>query len=292
MGSKHPPFEYSPIVNREFDLPDGNHVAIWVVMNVEHDIYNKPVTTHLTSRTLNHSPDVFNFGWRDYGKRVGFWRLRDVFSEYNVPVTVALNASICDHEPEIVEAGKNLDWEFMCHGETNSERVAGLDIDEEREVIRNTRDKIEEAVGSRPVGWLGPGLTETFNTLEILGEEDFRYVADWANDEIPYLMDTTEGEVIGMPYTLEMNDVPMNLNYNLSAREYEETLIDQFDALYAEGQEEENGKVMTIAVHDYLTGHPHRSLHLANALDHITSHDGVWLATGSEIANHYAKNNL
>jgi peptidoglycan/xylan/chitin deacetylase (PgdA/CDA1 family) len=198
-----------------------------------------------------------------------------------------LNAKVCDHEPEIVEAGVERDWEFMAHGETNAQRLSGLEVEEERDIIRK---KISGLTGTPPTGWLGPGLTETFNTVDLLADEGFSYVADWCNDEQPYPIDTETGNPLSLPYTLEMNDVPMYLNYNLTPTEYERAIKEQFDVLYEEGSRSGNGKVMAIALHDYLSGHPHRSMHLDNVLEYITGHDDVWMTTGREIADHYSKN--
>lgn len=280
-------FEYSPVHERAFDLPDGNNVAVWVIPNVEHYKIDRPSTAIYPPATEN-TPDVLNYGWRDYGPRAGIWRLMDVLDDHDVRATVALNAEVCDHQPEIVEAGMERDWAFMGHGTTNAQLHVDLDEDEERGLIRATRDRIEDFTGERPRGWLGPALAETFATPDLLAEEGFDYVCDWCNDDQPYPMHVRDGTLVSMPYSIEINDIPMFLSYGMTGPDFERAIKDQFDVLYEEGARSGNAKVMAISVHPFLTGVPYRSKYFDSALEYITDHDDVWLATGDEIADHYA----
>lgn len=282
-------FEYEPVTERDFDLPDGENVAVWVIPNIEHYKIDVPSTAIYPPGT-EYTPDVLNYGWRDYGPRVGVWRLMDVLDEHDVRATVALNAQVCDRQPEIVEAGMERDWEFMGHGTTNAQPHVDLEEGEERELIRATRDHIEEFTGERPRGWLGPELAETFDTPDLLAEEGFDYLCDWCNDDQPYPMHVRDGELITVPYSIEINDIPMFLTYGMTAPDFERAVKDQFDRLYEEGKEEGNAKVMAIALHPFLIGLPFRAQYLDNALDYITDHDDVWTATGGEIAEHYMEN--
>lgn len=279
-----PPYEYSPITEREFDLPEGNNVALWVVPNIEHFDFENPRELH---RLIEGPPDVNDFSWREYGTRVGIWRLMKILDSHDVRATVALNADVCTHEPEIVEAGVERDWEFMGHGQTNSRPLNGLSESEERAVIRATKETIQETTGVAPRGWLGPARAETYNTPRLLVEEGFDYVGDFVNDDQPYPMTTEAGRIYSIPYTTEINDIGLFTGYNMSGPEFEQCLTDQFDVLYEEGKEPGNAKVMAISLHPYLTGLPYRSKYLDNALSYITDHPDVWLATGSEIIDHY-----
>lgn len=282
-----PPYEYSPITEREFDLPDDNNVALWVVPNVEHFDFEDPRDLHPYAE---EPPDVNDYSWREYGTRVGIWRIMEILDRHDVRATVALNSDVCEHEPEIVEAGRKRGWEFMGHGETNSRPLNGMGEDEERAVIRNARRRIEEATGAAPRGWLGPARAETFDTPRLLVEEGFEYVGDFVNDDQPYRMETESGTLYSIPYSTEINDIGLLTSYNMSGPEFEECITDQFDVLYEEGKEPGNGKVMAISLHPYLTGLPYRSKYLDTALEYITDHPDVWLATGSEIIDHYREN--
>lgn len=282
-------FDYEPAPERDFDLPNGENVAVWVIPNIEHYKIDVPSTAIYPPGT-EYTPDVLNYGWRDYGPRAGIWRMMDVLDKHDVRATVALNAQVCDHQPEIVEAGMERDWKFMGHGTTNAQPHVDLSEQEERELVEATRDHIEAFTGERPNGWLGPELAETFNTPDLLAEAGFEYLCDWCNDDQPYELHVEEGDLITVPYSIEINDIPMFLTYGMTPPQFEQAIKDQFDVLYEEGKEPGNAKVMAIALHPFLTGLPFRSKYLDNALEYITDHEDVWVTTGDEIAEHYIEN--
>jgi peptidoglycan/xylan/chitin deacetylase (PgdA/CDA1 family) len=252
-------------------------------LNIEHFEIDIPSTGF--GPAVGQVPDVRNYAWRDYGMRVGIWRVMDILAKYGIRATVALNASVCEHYPVIIEEAKRRGWEFMGHGITNSKLLLNLPEDEERKVIKTTVQVIENAVGKRPEGWLSPALTETFNTLDILAEEGIRYVCDWCNDDQPYPMRVKKGTLISIPYSIEVNDLPVFLGYHLASEQFCQIMKDQFDVLYQEGAN--SGRVMAIALHPFLIGQPFRSKYLDSALQHIASHPNVWFTTGSEIASWY-----
>ena len=282
-----PPYDYQPIGDRAFELPDGQRVALWVIPNIEHMRFDRP-DVGTAKAGGDYVPDVHNFAWREYGLRVGIWRLMEVLDRHDVPATVALNAEVIDHEPAIIEAALARGWAFMGHGLTNSIRLSDLDRDEERELIEATRDRIEARTGSAPAGWLSPGLVETYHTVDLLASAGYSYVCDWCNDDQPYTMSAPSGDLLSVPYTTELNDIPWFLGYGLDAPAFETAIRDQFDVLYKVGAREGNAKVMAIALHPFITGHAYRVKYLDRALEYITGHDGVWVTTGDEIARHAA----
>jgi len=278
-------YDYSAIVTSPpLRWPNDARVAVWVIPNIEHFHIDRPGTA-LRPESAQQAPDVYNFAWRDYGLRVGIWRLMAILDKYGVRATVALNAEVCDHYPLIVQEGVKRGWEFMGHGLTNSQRLAGLSEAEEREVIARTLARIEQAVGRRPRGWLGPGLAETWRTPDLLAEAGIEYVGDWCADDQPFPMRVARGELIAMPYTVELNDIPLFLHHHFTGQQFYEAIRDQFDVLYQEGRE--SGRVMAIALHPFITGVPHRAKYLDQALAYVTGHRHVWLATGSEILDAY-----
>jgi allantoinase len=289
MGSiameDHGRFDYSPIARRApLRLPNGARVAVWVVPNVEHFHFDKGGIA-LTEATAGLRPDVLNYGWRDYGVRVGIWRIMELMERQGFTATVSLNSEVCRHYPQIIEEGNRLGWEWMAHGQTNSKLITGLAEDEERRIIADVLGTIEQATGKRPRGWLGPALTETTNTLDLLAEAGVQYVADWCNDDQPYRMKTRSGAVVAMPYTLEVGDIPAFLGRGGSAEAFAQTIIDQFDVLYAEGAR--TARVMNIAIHPFLIGHAFRAKHFERALAHIRAHDQVWITRGCDILDWY-----
>jgi allantoinase len=209
-----------------------------------------------------------------------------VLDRHGIRATVALNSELCAHHPEIIAEGKKRRWEWMGHCESNTRRLNEAPPGEEAGIIRRTLATIEKATGTRPVGWLGSGLQETWDTLDLLAAEGGEYVCDWTNDDQPYVMSLDDGRrLVSVPYSHEINDKPVFERQHRTADEFREMICRQFDVLYREGAE--SGRVMAIALHPYLTGVPHRIDAFAAALAHICRHERVWKATGAEIARHY-----
>jgi allantoinase len=281
----HDRFEYSAIAKRpKWELPNGARVAVWIVPNVEHFHYDKPAMS-LTPMTAGLRPDVLNYAWRDYGVRVGIWRIMEVLERQGFIATAALNSEVCLHYPAIIEEGNRLGWEWMAHGENNSSLFTGMPEEAERPIIKGVLDTITKSTGKMPRGWLGPALTETDNTLDLLAEAGIEYVADWCNDEQPYSMKTRGGSLVAIPYTLEIGDIPTFLQHGSSGEAFYQMIVDQFDMMYEEGKKQP--RVLAMALHPFLVGHPYRARHLERALAHIRQHDDVWITTGSAIVDWY-----
>ncbi len=282
---EHQRFPYSPIARRPpMRLPGDARIAVWIVPNIEHYHYGKPAIS-LTPMTAGLSPDVLNYAWRDYGVRVGIWRIMEILERQGFVATAAINSEACAHYPQIVAEGNRLGWEWMAHGENNSSLFTGMPQEVEKGVLAGVLDTIARATGTRSRGWLGPALTETDNTLDLLAEAGIGYVADWCNDEQPYVMKTRSGPIVALPYTLEIGDIPIFLTHGGTGEDFFRIVTDQFDTMYEEGRK--NPRVLCLALHPFLTGHPFRARHLEKALAHIRRHDGVWIATGSQILDWY-----
>lgn len=283
----HGRFDYSPIAQRApLRMPNGARIAVWVTVSLEHFPYGKPALS-LTPMTASFKPDVLNYAWRDYGVRVGIWRLMEIFERQGFKATAALNSEVCLHYPQIVAEGKRLGWEWMAHGPDNATLFTGMPEETERALIKNVLDTIAQHTGARCRGWAGPLLTETDNTLDLLAEAGIEYVADWCNDEQPYAMKTRNGSIVAMPYTLEIGDIPVFLIHGASGEHFYQMIVDQFDTLREEGNR--NPRVLSIALHPFIVGHPFRARYLERALAYIRNQDAVWIATGSEILDWYKK---
>lgn len=286
--TKH--YDYSPIVEREpLVFPDNARIAVMPFVNVEHFPENLPGTA-LTGVTKGFVPDVMNYGWRDYGNRVGIWRIIDILDKYGLRGTVCLNGDAIAEYPQIIEAGEKRGWSWMGHGMNNSPASFLHNIDEqrEREIIGEVMDVMQKAFGRKTLGWIGPFLSETFNTPNILAELGIQYLCDFTADDQPFVFNTDRGSLISMPYSIELNDVPAFLDLGQSAKTFGDMIIDQFDVLYEEG--EINPRFMPVVVHSFLAGQPFRAKHLARAFEHIFKHDKIWCPTGDEVNAWYRKN--
>jgi len=286
----HDRFPYSAIVDRKpLRWPNGARVAVWVIPNIEHFLFDRP-STSVTAVTTSLVPDVLNYSWRDYGVRVGIWRMMDVMEKHGVKGTVALNSDVCRHYPRIIEGGKQLGWEWMGHGNNNSTLINRQSEEEEKQLIKHVVDTIKESTGQQPRGWLSPALSESHRTLDVLAENGIQYVGNWVNDEQPYPMRVKSGSMISMPYSIEINDIPAFLDQGQSPETFGKMICDQFDVLYEDGAK--TGRVMSICLHPFLIGHPHRSKYFDRALAHIKSRQEAWVTTGGEINDWYRKNYL
>jgi peptidoglycan/xylan/chitin deacetylase (PgdA/CDA1 family) len=284
--SRYGPFPYSPIIRRPpLKWPNGAYVALWVIPNIEFFALDEKVPAG-SGGTGAPVPDVPTWSARDYGNRVGVFRLMDVLDRHGIRATVALNSELCAEHPEIIEEGNKRAWEWMGHCESNTRRLNAAAPGEEPRIIKNALGTIEKATGARPRGWLGSGLQETWDTLDHLAAEGCDYVCDWTNDDQPYMMTLDGGKsLVSVPYSHEINDKPAFEKFLRTAEQFRDMICRQFDVLYREGAQ--SGRVMAIAIHPYLTGVPHRIDAFDEALGYISRHGRVWKATGTEIAQHY-----
>ncbi len=279
------PFPYVPIKDRpKLTWPNDARLAVWVIPNIEFFPLTRGIPPS-PGAPAGNPPSVRAWAQRDYGNRVGIWRLMDVLSKHGIRASPTLNSDICDHHPQIVRAAIDLGWEILGHNQTNSVWLDALSPQEERETIHRTLSRIAEMTGRKPLGWLGSGLAETWHTLDFLADEGCLYVADWVNDDQPYMMDIGGRPLVSIPYSYEINDAPFIGARAGTVDAFETAIRRQFDTLYAEGAQ--SGRVMAICLHPYIIGVPHRIAGLDSALSYIRAHDGVWFATGEEIVRHW-----
>jgi allantoinase len=283
------PYPYVPITERKgFKWPNGARVALWVIPNIEYFRLDDPMPGTNNER-IGHAqakiPNVRNWALRDYGNRVGVWRFMEMLSRYGIRATVALNSEICTEHPQIMEAAMKLNWEFMGHCETNAVRLNEMDPEREKASIHKTLETIAKTTGKKPLGWLGAGLAETWNTVDFLIDEGCLYVADWAADDLPFRMNVGGKSIYSIPYSLHCNDTPQLFDQKQSAEEFGQVMRSQFDVLYRESAE--SSRVMAVSLHPYVSGAAYRIGAVDRAFEYICSHEGVWLATGEEIIRAY-----
>ena len=281
----HERIPYSAISNRApLRLPHGARLVVWVIVNVEEWNPRESLPRTVLSPPAGGSPipDIPNWAWHEYGNRVGFWRMLKMFDQLKMPAVLAINGSAIETYEPVARAALERGWEFIGHGFTQKNMQK---VPDERADIRKTTDVIRAFTGRAPRGWLGPGLTETWDTPDILAEEGYQYVCDWVLDDQPMMLKTRTGPLVSVPYTQECNDVAMMLIQHHAAAEYRNRAVDQFEQLYADA--EDSARVMAIVVHPYIMGAPHRMRYFREALEHIRSRPGVLFWTGEQISGWY-----
>jgi len=278
---------YSAIVDRPpLVLPDKARVVVWPVVNVEVWDIGRPMPRQVlpppTGATL--LPDVPHWGWHEYGMRVGFWRMKAVLDELKIVPSLSVNARVCVDYPRVAKAARDSGWEFMGH--SYDQRPTHTEPDPVA-MIRQSVRVIREFTGRPPVGWMGPGLTETLDTPDQLAAEGIQYIADWVIDDEPCTIRTGGGELVTLPYSLELNDIAMMVVQQHAAGEFVTRTMDYFERVYQEGKE--RAKIMAIAVHPYISGVPHRIKYFETVLRRLRKQKGVLFWNGEKILDWYQK---
>ncbi len=267
--------------------PDGARLALWVVPNIEHYEYLPRPSKVRDPWPRTPHPDVLGYGGKDYGNRVGVWRLFELFDKHRIRGTVSLSLANFVHFPEIFAACQARDWSIMCHGMYNTRYHWEMNEDQERAAIAECVELYGELTGKALAGWFSPAASYTLRTPDLVAEAGIKYYCDWYHDDQPLPLRVRSGRLITVPYSMDLNDSVL-YQQQFEGAEFAQMIRDTFDVLYAEGAE--SGRVMCIALHPYMMGQPHRIKHLDGALEYILGHDGVWPATGEEIADWYLEN--
>jgi hypothetical protein len=281
----HGRYDYSPITQRPvYDWPGGKRLAVYIGLNLEWFSFGEGLGAELAPG--GPPPDVLNYSWRDYGNRVGVFRLAELFARLKLPVSLIVHSRMCEEAPQAIAAFENA--EIVGHGRSNSERQGTLSEAEENRLIEETTATISRHAGKSPQGWLGPWISQSPLTPDLLQEAGYRYMLDWCHDDQPTWMKTRKGRILSVPYPQELNDIPQIVARKREGDEFARMIVDAFEVMRAEC--ERRPLVMGIALHPYIVGWPHRFKHLAKALEHIAiqADDKVWLTTAGEIAGHAA----
>ena len=276
---------FEPIEGRPpLKLSGGNRLIIWPVFALEVWDIAKPMARTVIPPPQGQVmlPDIPNWSWHEYGNRVGFWRIRRVFERLGITPTVTLNAKACESYPKIVEACMKSGWELNAH---SYEQIPMHKLEDQREVIQRSIEIIKNFSGQRPRGWFGPGLTQTFDTVDYLAEMGIEYIGDWAIDDEPVTLKTLSRPIVALPYNFEIHDIVMMALQHHASEVWFSRAMDHFECLYEESAE--RPKVMAMACHPYLSGAPHRIRHVERAFEKILSRRGVVVWNGAEILDWY-----
>jgi peptidoglycan/xylan/chitin deacetylase (PgdA/CDA1 family) len=287
MLRDHGRFPYSAIVNRPaFRWPQGRRLAVHVAVNLEHFAYGEGLGISY-SPGIPH-PNTYNWAWREYGNRVGAWRLLELFGRLGIRTSLLLNSEVYAHCPEVVAAFRRQGTEMLGHGRTNSEHQNDFDEPGEAALIREVTETITRFEGQPPRGWLSPGVNPSAATPDLLQEAGYTYLLDWPLDDQPVWLRTRRGHILSVPYPHEVNDIPMIALHHGTAPAFADMIVDTFDEMREQAREQ--ALVFGIALHAFLVGQPFRLRHLRRALEHVARHrEEIWLATTGEIARHFAE---
>ena len=270
-------------------LPGGERVAIWPVVNVEHWLIDHPMPRQILVPPTAASllPDLPNWAWHEYGMRVGFWRFLAAFEARGIRPTLSINGSVCTAYPRVASAARDAGWEFMAHG---FHQVPIHRVPDQPTMIARAVEDIGAFTGSAPRGWLGPGLTETLDTPDHLRAAGIEYIGDFVVDDRPCRVATAHGPLVALPYSVELNDIPLLAIQHHRADEFVERALANLDRLSAEAAGDGplgGAKVMSFAIHPYITGVPHRIGLLERLLDALVARDDVAFMQGGEILDWY-----
>jgi allantoinase len=267
--------------------PNGAQLAVWVCPNIEHyEFLPDPVRVRDPWPRTPH-PDILGYGLKDYGNRVGLWRMFEVMDHHDIRCTVSLSMANYQHYPEIMEACERRRWDVMCHGIYNTQYVWGYQEDEERAVITDCVDTYRRLTGRMLPGWFSPAASDTINTPHLIAEAGIKYLSDFYHDDQPVPLHVRSGRLISLPYQMDLNDSVLQAGTGEGA-DFLRIARDMCDTLYDEGAE--SGRVMCLAIHPYIMGRPHRHKYLDQALAYLRGHPKIWFATGEEIADWYYAN--
>ncbi len=276
-------FPYSAIVDRpDFDWPGGKRLAVYIALNLEHFAFGEGLGAELAPG--GPQPDVLNWAWREYGNRVGVWRMLDLFRQYEIPLAILVNSEIYDHCPEVMDAFRARGDEVVGHGRANAERQGILSEAEENTLIKESTGVLTEQEGRPPKGWLGPWIPESAITPDLLEENGYEYVLDWCMDDQPIWMKTRSGgRILSIPYAQELNDIPQIVARKLEGEQFADMVVSGFKRQMMNA--EKQPIIFSVCLHAYLMGQAHRLESLERILDTISRNtEKTWLTRPGDIA--------
>jgi len=283
----HDRYDHSNITQRkDYSWPGGKRLAFYIACNVEHFAYLTGLGADPAHRA---GQNTRNYAWRDYGNRVGQWRLFEMLDELKLPASILLNSTVCTYYPDMIEKIRQRGDDIICHGRTTGEVHTGLWEADEARVIQECTELIEKSAGVRPRGWMGPAALETKVTPDLLKEAGYTHILDWPVDDQPIWMRTRSGPLLIVPYPMELNDIGANIHRDHNGHEFADMVVDQFEEMLEDS--EQQPLVMSVALHPFICGQPFRLRALRKALKHCLEHkqkDKVWFTRAGKIAEYCA----
>ncbi len=285
-GVDHNWFVHEPTHLRpKITWPSGKPIALWITVPVEFFPLDTSLDHIRPLGALDRGyPDFWSYSNRDYGLRIGIYRIMRVLDDLGLRATAAINAVVSERHPRIINEIVKRQWEIVANGlDMGSIHHSRLSIEDERALVRKSREILTRASGERITGWHSPGHSESSNTLQLIAEEGFEYVLDWANDDLPYMMNTAAGPLCAMPLTYEWSDRLLLVHHNLTVDEYEKEVLSAFRRLQREAEDHRSGRVFSLSISPWVSGYPHRIRSLESILTKIMNKGSIWVSTGGEI---------
>ena len=284
MLKSHGRYDYSPIGRRaDYSWPGGKRLAVHFCLNVEHFAFGEGLGNDYA--VPHPQPNTRSYAWRDYGNRVGAWRLLELADAFAIPYGLLVNSALYDYCPELIAAFRARGDEIVGHGRTNSERQSDMSPDAERVCIEEATQAMTRHEGKPPRGWLAPYISQTHDSLDLLQEAGYRYMMDWPLDDQPVWFRTRKGRILSVPYAHELNDSLENVSRRTPSSLYCQNLIDQFDELLEESAR--RPLVMSVVLHSFILGQPYRLRQFRRVIEHIVAHrDAIWLARPGDLCAH------
>lgn len=284
-GMDHDWYEWSMLPRRlAVEWPEGARIALWVTVALEFFPLDQPAEPfRAPGGMVTPYPDLRHYTLRDYGNRVGVFRVFKILDELGISPSVAFNSKVSERYTHLMAEVVRRDWEVVANGvDMGRLHYGGLARDAEAALVDESFGVLREMSGQPVGGWWSPARSESMNTLELVAERGGRYVCDWYNDDMPYPMSTAGGPLHSMPLSYELDDQTIQVQYHQTEAEFAEQLGDGMRVLYDESAEQ-GGRILSIVIHPWVSGQPHRIGALARALQAIVDHDGVWAASGTRI---------
>jgi peptidoglycan/xylan/chitin deacetylase (PgdA/CDA1 family) len=284
MLKTHGRYDYSAISKRpDYSWPGGKRLAVHLCLNVEHFAFGEGLGNDYA--VPHPQPNHRAFAWRDYGNRVGAWRLIELADAFDLPYALLANTELYDYCPEMIKAFSARGDEIVGHGRTNAERQIDMSPEEERACIFEAAAQIQKHEGVRPKGWLAPYISQTYHSLDLLKEAGFRYMMDWSLDDQPVWFRTAHGPILSVPYAHDLNDSLECVSRRTPSQLFCDSLIDQFDEMLEES--ERRPLVMPIVLHSFILGQPYRLRQFRRVIEHIMQHrERIWLTRAGEICDY------
>ena len=279
-------FKRGPLV-----WPEGKRIALWITVPIEFFPLDAPAPPVRPLGGLDRGyPDFWSYSNRDYGTRIGVYRIMRVLDGLGLRASATVNATVATRFPRVIDEITRRNWEIVAGGiDMGHVHHGKLELSAERELIQRTRDTLSRSSGKHVAGWHSPGHSESANTLMLLAENGFEYVTDWANDDVPYMMKTAAGLLCAMPLTYEWSDRVLLVHHNLTVEDYEAQVLQAFERLHAEAERLGSARILSLSISPWILGYPHRIGTLERVLRKISDNGSVWHATGLEIADAFKK---
>lgn len=285
-------WDWSPFVTRpRLAWPGGARLAVCLLVDLGHYEWAPPPgafdpPTHVPPHSLNPYPDYVTVTFREYGHRIGIFRMMEVLDQYGVRATVPMDAHTATHYPNLVAECMRRHWEPIGHGITQRQAITSLMTEaDERDYVARSLDALRRATGREPTGWLGPEHSQSERTLAILAEHGIRYCCDLPNDEQPYRLRTPTGELYALPCMIELGDTMGHYDRKLPLSRWVRMITETVDVMYDDAAE--TGLLLAFRLHPWCMGQPYRIKYLEEIVAYLARHEGLWIATGSEIIEWY-----